>query len=110
MPARDASGVPLPLRELLGVLAELGEHLPMPADDNWERYRVVRETRLWALTGLLSGLCRDLEVGDRHPAAAETDLVTVCRLWTETARAQLAEPLGYEPERGQDDTKGEPGA
>jgi hypothetical protein len=100
-PARDASGVPTELRELLGLLAELAEMPPTPAGSNWDRYREVEGKRQSMVRVLLGSLNSTLTVHARvlaeHPDIAEQELGKDCRRWVSLARERLAEPLGYEP-------------
>jgi len=105
---RDASGVPLPLRELIDLLAELAE-TPYPADRNHKRHREVRDRRRIVLEVQLAALADQLRIGDKYPSAAAGGLARHCELRIPAIRERLAEPLGYEPEGGQDDAKGETG-
>jgi hypothetical protein len=100
MPARDASGVPLPLRELIDALAELAE-TPYPADGNYKRHREVRDRRRVLLETRLTSLADQLRVGDKYPSVAAESLARFCELRIPKIRERLAEPLGYEPERDQ---------
>jgi len=107
--ARDASGVPAPLRELLGLLAELAELPPMPADSNWDRYHEVqgkRESMVRVLLGSLSSTLtvHDQVLADYHKIAEEA-LASDCEHWIEMVRERLAEPLGYEPRAAEDGVK-----
>jgi hypothetical protein len=96
--ARDASGVPGPLRELLGLLAELAEPLPSAADGNWGRRREVQDRRDSKLRVTVGVLSTTLAALDKYPAVAEEALARDCRRWIGQIRERLAEPLGYEPE------------
>jgi hypothetical protein len=96
--ARDASGVPNDLRELLGLLAELAEPLPGAADGNWESRRKAQDRRDSKLSVTLGFLSTTLAALDKYPAVAEEELARDCRRWIGQVRERLAEPLGYEPE------------
>lgn len=111
MNARDASGVPAPLRELLGVLGELAERPPLPADSNWRRMREVEDSRGSMLRVIIDSLNSTLTVHDRMLSSnrklAEEELGKDCERRITMARERLAEPLGYEPqpEHGEDGAK-----
>ena len=98
MSARDASGVPAELRELLGLLAELAEPLPSAADGNWGRRREVQDRRDSKLRVTLGFLSTTLAALDKYPTVAEAALARDCCRWSEQVRERLAEPLGYEPQ------------
>ena len=106
MTARDASGVPTELRELLGLLAELA-HTPRPADwrDGYDRFREVQMHRRALLEVRLITLADELEINDKYPSVAAERLASHCERAVQTCRERLAEPLGYEPEPGQDGAK-----
>jgi hypothetical protein len=101
-PTRDVSGVPAPLRELLGLLAELAERPPVPADSNWDRRRDAEDSRHSTLSVILNSLNDSLRVHDEvlaaHRRIAEESLARDCQHWISMARQRLAEPLGYEPQ------------
>lgn len=101
-PARDSSGVPVPLRELLGLLGQLAEWPPIPADSNWASRRDAEDSRHSTLSVILSSLNDSLRVHDEvlpaHRRIAEESLARDCQHWISMARQQLAEPLGYEPQ------------
>ena len=109
MPARDASGVPLPLRELIDALAALAQLPPLAAAGQYAGYHQAVGNRDAVLRTLLGALGRALAIHDKYPASAAQELARDCRQWTAMVREVLAEPLGYEPEHGQDDTKEESG-
>ena len=98
MNARDASGVPAELRELLEVLADLTEPLPRAADGNWNRRREAEGRRESMLRVTIGSLVSTLRIHDQFPGVAGKLLAQDCKRWTEVARERLAEPLGYEPE------------
>ena len=102
MSARDASGVPAPLRELLGLLSKLTE-VPLPAsDDDWNQYQLITGKRRAALEVRLNSLADTLEVNDGYPEIAADALEQHCERAIEKCRERLAEPLGYEPQAAED--------
>ena len=105
MTARDASGVPAGLRELLEVLAELAEILPVPADHNWDRRGDLEIRRHSMLSSRLEMLVDQIKSGDEYPGVAADLLTSYCQRSVKAVRAELAKPLGYEPEPGQDGAK-----
>jgi hypothetical protein len=93
--------VPPKLRELLGLMAELGKFLPAPAGGDWNRRREVegqRRSLLISRLDLLSIHTRDLmDKPSKFPEIDAQSLDAFCDRSIETIRAKLAEPLGYEP-------------
>jgi hypothetical protein len=107
---RDASGVPRPLHELIGLLAELAEPPPPCAGSDWDRYRELESRRGSMLRVIIGSLNSTLTVHDRvlaeHPGLGEKALGKDCARWIAKARERLAEPLGYEPQQGKEGTDG----
>lgn len=89
---------PPELRELLGLLAQLGKFLPLPADGNWDRRADVQRGREILLCSRLDQLEIQLQAGDKYPTVGGEMLAEHCMRSAEVIRAKLAEPLGYEPE------------
>jgi hypothetical protein len=107
-PARDASGVPLPLREMLGLLAELAESLPIPAGGNWDAWRNAQNRRQSLVSSRLILLTGALKIHDKYPGSPEINekmLADFCERSIAAARQMLAEPLGYEPRPAEDGAK-----
>jgi len=88
--------VPPGLRTLLGLLAELAEFLPLPADGNWDRRRDVERSRASLLTSRLRMLDDQLAVCELYPDVGEQELAAYCQRSAQVIRAELAEPLGYQ--------------
>jgi hypothetical protein len=88
---------PPELRELIGLLAELTEMLPIPADGNWKRHDEVQLGRQSLLTSRLQMLARELADLGKYPAAGEEMLIMFCERSARVIGAELAKPLGYEP-------------
>lgn len=95
----DANGVPVALRELLELFAQLARDLPQPADGNYAARHEAEIHRAAILGTRLDTLDMVLKTGDRHPSVAAESLAVYCRGATESLRALLSEPLGYEPQR-----------
>ena len=94
---KPAPLVPPEMRELLGLLGELAQQLPMPADRNWDRRDDVRVHRLITLDIRIASLLDQLRICDLYPSIDAKLLADHCRQSAKAIRAILAEPLGYEP-------------
>ncbi len=89
--------VPPELRELLTLLRDLAQPLPMPVQGgNWETRHDREIWRDSLLRTRIDGLVDQLSVGDRYPSVAAECLATYCQRSAEAIRAELARPLGYE--------------
>ncbi len=85
------------LRELLTLLNDLAQPLPMPVQGgNWEARRDREIWRTSMLRTRIDGLVDQLSVGDRYPSVAAECLASYCQRSAEAIRAELAKPLGYE--------------
>jgi hypothetical protein len=99
--------VPAELPELLTLMRDLSEPLPVPArgpdgtpaGGAWQARRE-REIHRDALLGTrLHGLVDQIEVCDQYPSVAAGELARYCERASETIREELARPLGYEPDK-----------
>jgi hypothetical protein len=93
--------VPPELRELLTLLADLAELLPMPANGQegaWDRRSDLGIRRQSLLTVRLGALVDTFAVCDQYPSVAAESLAVECARGIKRIRECLAEPLGYEPE------------
>jgi hypothetical protein len=100
--------VPPELRELLTLLDDLAQPLPMPVrgSGGWDARHDREIWRTCMLRTRIDGLVDQLSIGDRYPSVAAECLASYCQRSAEAIRAELAKPLGYEAE----ESRGEPGA
>lgn len=92
--------VPEELRELLTLMRDLSESLPIPAtsaDGAWDARRKRGNRRASVLCTRLHTLAVELEMADKYPSVAAAGLTRYCERTSADIREELARPLGYEP-------------
>jgi hypothetical protein len=93
--------VPPELREVLTLMHELTESLPMPEKgaNGWDARHDREIWRQATLKAHLGTLVSQLESCEKYPSVAEQGLLNCCQQSVKTIREELAKPLGYEPEK-----------
>jgi hypothetical protein len=99
--------VPPDLRELIGLMRDLSEVLPIPAGgvdsarEAWQA-RERRSSRASLLRAHLHSAAVQLELGPQYPHVEADMLTRDCQRSIAAIRQELAKPLGYEPEPGRE--------
>ena len=97
--------VPAELRELLTLMRDIAEPLPLPAlgpdglsaAGAWDRRRELEISRDSLVRSRLGSLVSQLAIDDDYPSVAAECLASYCQHSSEAIRQQIAEPLGYDP-------------
>ncbi len=103
--ARVMTPVPPELRELLTLMRDLAQPLPMPekGTHGWDARHDREISRHSMLSVRLDSLIDQMEIGDQYPSVAAECLSWYCTRTTEAIRRELAKPLGYEAEKPQNE-------